>query len=198
MKSKESAACTLSVQLRVQLYSLLCMHGNDKSRSSTFTPKTHWNDLQFGTKQFSIASFIVYLPLTSTILVFSSCKWRENTQTFSVDYKAQVIIIESRIDFSSFSYLSGCWSFIIRKPDAQHADENDNWLRILFNLTVCEDARSFERTDHRTDSDGDASTDFKIFAASLFRESTRRRRSRDPRIAMIDWQLPHFPRAISF
>ena len=63
----------------------------------------------------------------------------------------------------------------IRKPDAQHADENDNWLRILYNLTVSEDARSFERIDHRTDSDSDASTDFKIFAASLFRGSTRER-----------------------
>ena len=51
--------------------------------------------------------------------------------------------------------------------------ENDNWLRILYNLTVCEDARSFERTDHRADSD--ASTDFKIFAASLFCASTRER-----------------------
>ena len=68
----------------------------------------------------------------------------------SLSLKAQAIIIESRIDFSSFSYLSGCSSFIIRKPDAQHADENDNWLRILYNLTVCEDARSFKRIDHRT------------------------------------------------
>ena len=107
-------------------------------------------------------------------------------QTFSVDYKAQAIIIVSRIDFSSFSYLSGCWSFIIRKPDVQHADENDNWLRILYSLTVCEHARSFERIDHRTDSDGNASTDFKTFATSLFYESTRERRARDLRIAMID------------
>ena len=37
-------------------------------------------------------------------------------------------------------------------------------------MTVCEDSKSFERIDHRTDSDRDASTDFKIFAASLFRE----------------------------
>ena len=85
------------------------------------------------------------------------------------------MIIESPVDFSSFSYLSGCWSFIIRKPGDQHADEIDNWLRILYNLTICEDTRSFERIDHRTDSDSDASTDFKIFAASLFRASTRER-----------------------
>ena len=65
----------------------LTMHGNDKTRSGTFTPKKHWDDLPFFTEQFSIASFIASLQLTSTALVFSSCKWRENTQTFPVDYK---------------------------------------------------------------------------------------------------------------